>query len=84
LSSQQTKPNEAFSGPNRGRCNHHHYMSSANQGFRWYEIDVSYYLLVALSKLGVIWDVRRAPAHVVAAIAPTDGWSPVSVAAAGQ
>ena len=54
--------------------NHHHYMSSANQGFRWYEIDVSYYLLVALSKLGVIWDMRRAPAHVVAAIAqPTAG-----------
>ncbi|HEY0990338.1 MAG TPA: acyl-CoA desaturase [Kofleriaceae bacterium] len=49
--------------------NHHHYMSSANQGFRWYEIDVSYYLLVALSKLGVVWDVRRAPAQVVAAIA---------------
>ena len=45
--------------------NHHHYMSSANQGFRWYEIDVSYYLLVALSRIGVIWDVRRAPAHVV-------------------
>jgi stearoyl-CoA desaturase (delta-9 desaturase) len=56
--------------------NHHHYMSSANQGFRWYEIDVSYYLLVALSKLGVIWDVRRAPAHVVAGIArPTAGHS---------
>jgi hypothetical protein len=50
------------------------YMSSANQGVRRYEIDVSDYLLVARSKLGVIWDVRRAPAHVVAAIAqPTAG-----------
>jgi stearoyl-CoA desaturase (delta-9 desaturase) len=47
--------------------NHHHYMSSANQGFRWYEIDLSYYMLVGLSKIGVIWDVRRAPAHVVEA-----------------
>ena len=45
--------------------NHHHYMSSANQGFRWYEIDLSYYLLVGLSVAGVVWDVRRAPAHVV-------------------
>jgi hypothetical protein len=35
---------------------------------------VSYHLRVALSKLGVIWDVRRAPAHVVAASAqPTAG-----------
>lgn len=47
---------------------------------RWYSrsagtrSDVSDYLLVALSKLGVIRDVRRALAHVVAAIAqPTAG-----------
>ena len=25
--------------------NHHHYQSSANQGFRWWEIDVTYYVL---------------------------------------
>ncbi|HEX2690738.1 MAG TPA: acyl-CoA desaturase [Kofleriaceae bacterium] len=45
--------------------NHHHYMSSANQGFRWYEIDVSYYLLLGLAAVGIVWDVRRAPAHIV-------------------
>ena len=45
--------------------NHHHYMSSANQGFRWYEIDLTYYVLVALSAVRIVWDVRRAPAHVV-------------------
>jgi stearoyl-CoA desaturase (delta-9 desaturase) len=46
--------------------NHHHYMSSANQGFRWWEIDVTYYVLRALSRLGLIWDLRRPPAEVVA------------------
>jgi len=46
--------------------NHHHHMSSCNQGFRWYEVDVCYYLLRGLAAVGVIWDVRRAPAHVVA------------------
>ena len=45
--------------------NHHHYMSSANQGFRWYEVDLSYYLLRGLSALHVVWEVRRAPEHVV-------------------
>ena len=45
--------------------NHHHYMRSANQGFRWYEIDATYYLLCILSWLGIVWDVHRAPAHVV-------------------
>ena len=45
--------------------NHHHYMTSANQGFFWWEIDVTFYALVALEKMGLIWDVRRAPAHIV-------------------
>jgi stearoyl-CoA desaturase (delta-9 desaturase) len=38
--------------------NHHHCMSSARQGFRWWEIDVTYYVLRALARLGVVWDLR--------------------------
>ncbi|WP_437673288.1 acyl-CoA desaturase [Sorangium sp. So ce131] len=45
--------------------NHHHYMSSANQGFFWWEIDVSFYILRAMEKLGLIWELRIAPAHVM-------------------
>jgi len=45
--------------------NHHHYQAAANQGFRWYEIDLAFYLLMLLRVLGLVWDVRRAPAHVV-------------------
>ena len=41
--------------------NHHHYQSSANQGFRWWEVDVSYYLIRLLACLGLVWDVRRPP-----------------------
>jgi stearoyl-CoA desaturase (Delta-9 desaturase) len=41
--------------------NHHHYMSSANQGFFWWEIDISYYVLVLLEKVGLVWDLRRPP-----------------------
>jgi stearoyl-CoA desaturase (delta-9 desaturase) len=44
--------------------NHHHYMSSARQGFFWWEIDVSYYVLKALEKVGLVWDVRGVPEHV--------------------
>ena len=43
--------------------NHHHYMSSARQGFRWYEIDVTYYSLKVLSWLGIVWDVREPRVH---------------------
>lgn len=42
--------------------NHHFYPSSARQGFRWWEIDISYYLLLSLSWLGLVWDLKPAPA----------------------
>jgi stearoyl-CoA desaturase (delta-9 desaturase) len=45
--------------------NHHHYQSAARQGFRWYELDVSFYVLKALSALGLVWDLCAPPAHVV-------------------
>jgi stearoyl-CoA desaturase (Delta-9 desaturase) len=49
--------------------NHHHYQSSANQGFRWWEIDVTFYVLRGLEFLGVIWDLRRPPQAVIAGAA---------------
>jgi stearoyl-CoA desaturase (Delta-9 desaturase) len=45
--------------------NHHHDMNCARQGLVWWELDVTYYTLVVLEKLGVIWDVR-APRVAVA------------------
>ena len=39
--------------------NHNHDMNSARQGLYWWEIDVTYYTLVLLEKVGVIWDVRK-------------------------
>jgi stearoyl-CoA desaturase (delta-9 desaturase) len=44
--------------------NHHHYQSTANQGWFWWEIDVSYYLLRGLARLGVVRDLRLPPAGV--------------------
>jgi stearoyl-CoA desaturase (delta-9 desaturase) len=41
--------------------NHHYYPSSERQGFRWWEIDMSHYALNALSRLGVVWDLRSPP-----------------------
>lgn len=45
--------------------NHHHYPTSARQGFFWWEIDLTYYGLYLLSKLGLIWDLKRVPAHIL-------------------
>lgn len=52
--------------------NHHFYTNSARQGFRWWEIDISYYLLVAMSWLGLIWDLKPVPAHVLAPVPAAD------------
>ena len=45
--------------------NHHHYMASARQGFFWWEIDITYYVLRGLQAAGLIWDVREPPASMV-------------------
>jgi len=44
--------------------NHHHYPVSARQGFYWWEIDITYYLLRFLSLLGLIWDLKPVPLAV--------------------
>ena len=56
--------------------NHHHYPSSARQGFRWWEIDVTYYVLWLLSRVGIVWDLRKPPAEMVDASRPVDSAPP--------
>lgn len=41
--------------------NHHCYMSSTRQGFYWWEIDGSYYILKILSWIGFVSDLREPP-----------------------
>jgi stearoyl-CoA desaturase (delta-9 desaturase) len=41
--------------------NHHHYMSSVRQGIRWWEIDVTFYVLKGLSWIGITRDLRAFP-----------------------
>jgi stearoyl-CoA desaturase (delta-9 desaturase) len=53
--------------------NHHYYQSTANQGFFWWEIDISYYILRMLSWVGLTKDLRTPPAHVLAANRLSDG-----------
>ena len=43
--------------------NHHFYPVSARQGFYWWEIDVTYYILKLMSWSRLIWDMKTVPAH---------------------
>jgi stearoyl-CoA desaturase (delta-9 desaturase) len=46
--------------------NHHYFMNSTRQGFFWWEIDMTYYILKAMSWLGLVWDLKEPPARVYA------------------
>lgn len=45
--------------------NHHRYPHSVRQGFRWWELDLTYYTLKLLSWTGIIWDLRPVPQAVL-------------------
>jgi stearoyl-CoA desaturase (Delta-9 desaturase) len=46
--------------------NHHFYPSSARLGFFWWEIDLAWYGLKLMSWLGLVWDLRVPPRHLLA------------------
>ncbi len=44
--------------------NHHHFQISTRQGFYWWEVDITYYGLWFMSKLGLIYDLKPVPARI--------------------
>jgi stearoyl-CoA desaturase (delta-9 desaturase) len=54
--------------------NHHHYQSSVRLGFFWWEVDVGYYVLKAMSWLGLARDLRKPPAAALKRNLVTDGY----------
>jgi stearoyl-CoA desaturase (delta-9 desaturase) len=50
--------------------NHHHYQSSTRQGFRWWEVDISYYVLKVMSWFGLVWELRAPPKAILKGESP--------------
>jgi len=50
--------------------NHHYYQTSTRQGFRWWEIDCTYYTLCVLSWFHLVWELRSPPRDIVKAQRP--------------
>ncbi len=50
--------------------NHHFYPTSARHGFVWWEYDVTYWMLKGMERLGLVWDLRVPPEHVLRAEDP--------------
>ena len=48
--------------------NHHRYPHATRQGFYWWEIDLTYYVLKVLSWLHIIWDLKPVPRSIRAPV----------------
>lgn len=44
--------------------NHHRYAASERQGFYWWELDMTHYMLTALSWFGIVWDIKTPPKSI--------------------
>jgi stearoyl-CoA desaturase (delta-9 desaturase) len=44
--------------------NHHYYQSATRQGFFWWEVDITYYIIRFMGLLGLVWDIKEVPDHV--------------------
>ncbi len=58
--------------------NHHHAPQSARHGLKWYEIDVNWYGIFTLSKIGLAWDVKRIKLEALEALKPVDVEQPAA------
>ena len=45
--------------------NHHYFQGSVNQGFYWWEIDITYYILKVLSWCGLVWNLKKPPRRIL-------------------
>jgi stearoyl-CoA desaturase (delta-9 desaturase) len=46
--------------------NHHYYQRSVRQGFLWWQYDITYYILLLLSAVHLVWDLHTPSANVIA------------------
>lgn len=44
--------------------NHHYYETASRQGFFWWEVDITWYVLKGFEAVGLIWDVKGVPDHI--------------------
>ena len=45
--------------------NHHYYEVAARNGFFWWEVDFTYYGLKLFNWMGLIWDLKGVPKHIL-------------------
>jgi stearoyl-CoA desaturase (Delta-9 desaturase) len=46
--------------------NHHRYQRAARNGFYWWEVDLTWYVIRAMAAVGLVWDVQAVPKRIYA------------------
>ena len=44
--------------------NHHRFQRAARNGFYWWEIDVTWYVIRAMAAVGLVWDIQPVPQRI--------------------
>jgi stearoyl-CoA desaturase (delta-9 desaturase) len=44
--------------------NHHRYQRAARNGFYWWEVDLTYYVIRVMGWCGLVWDIQQVPARI--------------------
>lgn len=44
--------------------NHHYFPATVRQGFKWWEIDISFYILKLMSFVGLVWELQPIPERI--------------------
>jgi stearoyl-CoA desaturase (Delta-9 desaturase) len=68
--SDRSTNNLWFAVPTFGEAwhnNHHAFQSSAKFGLRWWQIDLGYWVIYVLEKLGLVWEVKVPSAAMIGA-----------------
>jgi stearoyl-CoA desaturase (delta-9 desaturase) len=45
--------------------NHHFYQASTRQGFFWWQIDITYYVIRLLCLFHIVWDIKEPPQRIL-------------------
>ena len=65
IDESRNNPFTAFFAVGEGwHNNHHRYQRAARNGFYWWEFDPTYYVVAAMSWLGLAWNLQPVPARI--------------------
>src|SRR5712691_10483887 len=61
----RNNPLTAFFAAGEGwHNNHHRYQRAARNGFYWWEVDITWYVIRAMAAVGLAWNIQAVPARI--------------------